>query len=303
MFLTGPEAPVPPLVPPVPCTMSCSAVSVPSFLAPARIFWTGRRDGCRRRAAPPCGQEELDGRAGLPSRASRRRRPRCRAPNLAPKPPPMYSQITRIRDAGILSASASSSRTERCPGSTPRPSGRRPPSSRRGRASRGPMCVWTCGGVGPLDDGVRLGEALLDVALGERPRPEDVARCAAAWTWARCRRRRPRSSSRPCPSNTSGAPLCHRLLDRGHEGAVRRSRPRIARSASSASSGVSAATAATSWPAKRDLLAGLGERQRRLHARASSRGGEVDRLAPWPRRRGSAGSGRRAFPGSRTSIE
>ncbi len=114
MFLMGPEVPVPPLVPPVPRAIRWSAVSFPSFVAPALIHWIEE------------GRLPVASCSSLRSRKSLTGAPACfasfaaatpsmRAPNLAPKPPPMYSVTTWMREAGILRASASSSRTEKMP--------------------------------------------------------------------------------------------------------------------------------------------------------------------------------------------
>ena len=71
-------------------------------------------------------------------------RPSTRGPNFAPKPPPMYSVITRTFDTGIFSVSASSSRMMKMPwveaqtvSSSPSQRATRPCVSRA-------LCVWTC---------------------------------------------------------------------------------------------------------------------------------------------------------------
>ncbi len=90
---------MPPFVPPVPCTVSCSAVSVPSFFAPARIFWMA--DG--RLPAASCSSLRVrKSLTGAPAcfASFAAVTPSMRAPNFAPKPPPMYSQITRTVTRG-----------------------------------------------------------------------------------------------------------------------------------------------------------------------------------------------------------
>ena len=143
MFLAGPEVPVPPLVPPVPWTTRWRAFSFPSFVAPALILWIeeGR--------LPPAVCSSLRSRksltgapASLASCAAAT--PSIRAPNLAPKPPPMYSVMTLTLEAGIFRVSASSSRTTKIAcvdaqtvSSSPSHCATRPCGSRA-------VWIWTC---------------------------------------------------------------------------------------------------------------------------------------------------------------
>src|SRR5690242_7281261 len=105
----GSGNPAPALAPPVPYDSPSNAVSVPSAATPALIFDT---DEGRLPAARCSSLRSSISFTGAPAAFASlaHTTPWTSGPNLLPKPPPMYSQITRTLACGICSDSANPSR-------------------------------------------------------------------------------------------------------------------------------------------------------------------------------------------------
>jgi hypothetical protein len=84
------------------------------LLAPALIRWTDEGRFPEASCSSLRSRKSLTGAAACLARRAAVT-PSIRAPNFAPKPPPMCSVMTWTREAGIPIAAASSSRTEKIP--------------------------------------------------------------------------------------------------------------------------------------------------------------------------------------------